>query len=69
MDDVDDEGVEFDIDVPVKKRTDLSLLIEIEGEDYWVPHSQIMADSEVTDEGDTGTLLVTTWWAEKVELA
>jgi hypothetical protein len=31
----------------------------------WIPRSQIMSESEVRDLGDTGTLSVSSWLAEK----
>ena len=45
--------------------TDLALLCIIEGEEVWVPHSQIDDDSEVFEKGTSGDLIVTRWWAEK----
>lgn len=30
----------------------------------WVPRSVIHDDSEVFEKGDTGTLVLKTWWAE-----
>lgn len=38
----------------------------------WVPKSQIHDDSEVWEDsvdGGTGTLIVSTWWAEQRDLA
>ncbi|MFA4971166.1 MAG: hypothetical protein WC683_01040 [bacterium] len=31
----------------------------------WVPQSQVHEDSEVYQEGDEGTLVVSEWWAEQ----
>jgi len=49
------------------KDTGKAILCEAEeiGEPFWVPQSQVHADSEVYGEGDVGTLIVTAWWAEK----
>lgn len=59
-----DDGVEID-DVEVKVETDKALLVDIDGDEYWLPKSQILEDSEVQGKDDVGTLLVTRWWAEK----
>jgi len=45
--------------------TDLALLVEIEGEEVWIPKSQIEDDSEVMEKGDEGTLVVSGWFADK----
>lgn len=52
-------------DVVCKKATDKALLVSINGDDYWVPQSQVDDDSEVYREGDSGELVVSEWWAEK----
>lgn len=52
--------------VTAKKATAKALLVELEGgRTIWVPQSQITDDSEVYAEGDTGTLVVTAWFAER----
>lgn len=58
-------------DCTVLKESDKAFLIDIEGEEYWVPKSVIHDDSEVydNDEHDSGTLVVHLWWAEKQGLA
>lgn len=33
--------------------------------EIWVPHSVILDDSEVYEEGGRGKLIVAYWWAEK----
>ena len=38
---------------------------EFDGEDIWVPQSQITDDSDIWRDGDEGTLTVTEWFAEK----
>ena len=52
-------------DVVVKKETEAAILCEIEGELHWLPKSQICEDSEVTGEGDEGTLVITQWIAQQ----
>jgi hypothetical protein len=52
-------------DIEAIRQTDKALLCLIEGEETWVPQSQIDDDSEVYAEGHTGTLIVTAWWARK----
>ena len=53
--------------------TDKAVLVDIDGEEVWVPSSQIHADSEVTagvdmERGEEGTLIVSDWWARKLGL-
>jgi hypothetical protein len=45
--------------------TEKALLCLIDWEEYWVPKSQISHESNVTERWDTGTLIVTRWWAEQ----
>jgi|SoiMethySBSTD1v2_1073268.scaffolds.fasta_scaffold5118883_1 hypothetical protein len=47
------------------KETELALLCVIDGDEVWIPKSQVMDDSEVNAEGDEGTLVVTEWFAVK----
>jgi hypothetical protein len=57
--------VEFE-DVEVIKETEMALLCDISGEEHWVPKGQLDTDlNEVWEEGDTGNLAVSRWWAEK----
>ena len=42
-----------------------ALLVRIDDEEYWIPQSQIHADSEVWKIGHTGTLVITRWFADK----
>lgn len=58
-----------DLDATAKRETPKALLVEVEGEEKWVPKSLIHDDSEVYREGDAGTLVVPLWWAEKEGLA
>lgn len=58
-----DETESFD-GVKCKKATEKALLCVVNGADEWVPKSQISDDSEVSDEDDEGTLVVSKWLAE-----
>lgn len=59
-----DEVAEFE-DVTVKAQTERAILCEIDGEEHWVPQSQVHDVSEVWKKGDTGKLVVARWWAVK----
>lgn len=52
-------------DVKVIKATDKALLVKIEGEEVWIPQSQIDDDSEVYRAGDEGCLVVSQWIADQ----
>jgi hypothetical protein len=47
------------------KSTKKALLCIIDGEEDWIPFSQITDDSEVYQQGDEGTLIITRWLAYK----
>lgn len=52
----------------VKRVSDKALLCEIDGEEYWVPKSQIVDGGAVTaesEEGAEGDIVVTAWWAHE----
>jgi hypothetical protein len=53
----------------VVRATGKALLVLVEGEEVWIPRSQIQEDSEVQDEGDSGTLVIPMWLAEEKGLA
>jgi hypothetical protein len=53
-------------DVVAVKETEAALLVEIEGEEFWIPKSQIDDDSEVYKMGTDGTLVISAWFAEKL---
>jgi hypothetical protein len=63
-------AVEF-YDVTVKGESEKgssdsgALLCVIEGEEVWIPKSQITEDSEVYSMDTEGTLVITDWIAEK----
>jgi hypothetical protein len=65
----DDETVT--IDVVVKRVSERAVLVETDGEDIWIPKSQIDADaSEVKlEKGEAGVLTITKWIAEQKGLA
>jgi len=62
----EDSYVESDSPCTAKRETDKALLVEFDdGEDRWVPKSQIHDDSEVYAADTEGTLIVKRWWAQK----
>lgn len=54
-------------DAVCTKETDAALLCVIEGEEHWIPKSQVSDDSEVFDDQDNaeGTLVVSEWIAKQ----
>lgn len=57
--------------VPVEKvlaETERAILIKTEEGEAWIPLSQIDDESEVWKKGDTGTLAIKRWLAEKNDL-
>lgn len=66
----EDDTVSF-ADVYVKHATEKALLCVIDGNDHWIPRSQIHDDSEVFDDlnNDQGKLVITRWLAEQKGLA
>jgi hypothetical protein len=51
-----------------KRQTPKAILCEVKGRELWIPQSQIHEDSEVYQDGDEGTLVVSEWFAEKENL-
>ena len=47
------------------KETDAALLCVIDDDEVWIPKSQIHDDSEVCEEGSSGTLVITEWIARE----
>lgn len=45
--------------------SDKAILCEIDGEEVWIPQSQIDEDSEVWESGQEGTLVITAWLAKQ----
>jgi hypothetical protein len=60
----DDPTVSFQR-VTCKKATEKALLCDIDGQDFWIPVSQVHPDSEVYDEDHEGTLVVSEWIAKQ----
>lgn len=56
-------------DVTVEHETEKALLCWIHGGKMWIPKSAIAADSEVTETGTEGFLVVKGWFAAKEELS
>jgi hypothetical protein len=57
-------------DVTATRESEKALLCEFERprhHQYWVPKSQIRANSEVRKFGDCGTLVISDWWFEKYQ--
>jgi hypothetical protein len=52
-------------DVECLKESTDAILVAIEGDEYWIPKSQILEESEVQGEGDDGELIITQWIAEQ----
>ena len=52
-------------DVTILRMTDMAVLCEIDGSEYWIPQSQIDDDSEVWEEGDGGMLVISKWIADQ----
>lgn len=48
-----------------KTETPKALLVVIDGDEYWIPQSQIDDDSEVYRQDDKGTLVISEWIAEQ----
>lgn len=42
-----------------------AILVEIDGTDYWIPNSQVLDDSEVWQEGQSGRLVITDYIADE----
>lgn len=64
--DAEPEGVDLDGEWMCLKESDKAILVEDpQGGEQWIPKSQIVGGSEVTGDGDSGTLKVTQWWAEQ----
>ena len=67
-----DPVASFD-DVKVKRATDKAILVEIDGEEHWIPKSHVHDDSEVWDDAPDargpGRLVVSQWIAEQKGIA
>jgi len=65
---MDDDAVHLK-DVYCMGATAKAILCLIEGDEVWIPQSQITADSEVWKREQRGTLVITGWIARKKGLA
>ena len=61
---MNEQTVEFE-NVAIETETDLALLCNIDDKKHWIPKSVVHEDSEVSSEGDTGTIVLQRWFAEK----
>ena len=67
----EEEKLDMSDDVSIKdvsciRETEKAILVLIEGDERWIPKSQITDDSEVYDkEHGDGTLVITKWFADK----
>lgn len=72
MENDEDEGTEIGKGKCVRA-TAKAILVELErGKAVWIPNSCVHDNSEVYEvgeEGNEGTVVVKTWWAEKEGLA
>ena len=64
---MDSETVEIE-DVTVTAETELALLCLIDDKQHWIPKSVVDEDSEVSADGETGTIVLLRWFAEKAGL-
>lgn len=56
----------YECEAYCKRATAKALLCDIEGREHWIPKSQIIeAESEVNNQDDEGTLVMTQWIAEQ----
>lgn len=52
----------------VIRATKAAILVDVEGEEYWIPQSQVDDDSEIWKQGDEGELVVSEWFAGRAGL-
>ena len=60
-----DETVSFEDVDECQRETDKAILVNVDGQDRWVPKSVIHANSEVYEKGTSGTLVIAEWFAKK----
>lgn len=64
-------GATYETYVEVVRATALALLCNIDGEEYWIPKSQIEDDGEIGPDaspGDEGLITMSEWIAREKEL-
>jgi hypothetical protein len=66
--DDDYEQVEVFVDKLVRQ-TDKAALCDIDGDEIWIPWSQIGDGSGIEKDGDSGTIYIPRWLAEEHDLA
>ena len=52
-------------EVEVLRETEMAILVDHEGEEAWVPKSQVHDDSEAYKKGQSGKIVLPLWLAEK----
>lgn len=52
-------------DVVCKAETASAILVVVDGDEIWIPQSQVDDDSEVYSKGDEGALVITDFIADK----
>lgn len=48
-----------------RRATDLAILVEVDGQEVWIPKSQIDDDSEVYEANTEGDLIIPEWLARE----
>lgn len=51
--------------ITCKAESERAILVEIEGDEYWIPKSQVDDDSEVYAKDHSGELVISEWIAEQ----
>lgn len=60
------ETAEFDdVTCVTVAKSGKAILVKIDGNEVWIPSSQVHDDSEVWKKGDKGTLILTEWIARQ----
>lgn len=52
-------------DCKVVDMSDLAIKVDIDGKLYWIPQSQVDDDSEIWQNGQEGTLVISEWIAKE----
>jgi hypothetical protein len=58
-----DEPVEIEIEEPAFANTGRAVLVRYQGEEMWIPFSEIDPASDVWKKGDTGKMIIPRWLA------
>lgn len=61
------DNVEIEVEKLIRQTANAALCL-IDGEECWLPWSQINEDSEITKDGDSGSVYIPRWLAEEKEL-